>query len=269
MYALLNQERRFEEVPVAERIPAYERIADHLRQKIRAGDLAAGSRLSPHRVMADEYGVSEIIIRRAMDLLRTEGLIESRRGSGTFVRPSSPVRRISMDRYVADKGPQAELRTSFTKDQGIAWSQYRLDKAFAWIEADERLAGLFGVPVGTRVLERRFVFYASGAPSQLSRSCLLAADVEGTPVADPANEPWPGGNIGQLRSLGIEVNGDIIEETAVRMPTPEEAGLLGIGAGVPVFAIIRQMFSDGRVVEVADPIVIPGNRAVRIDRISV
>ncbi|MFI7700346.1 GntR family transcriptional regulator [Nonomuraea sp. NPDC049480] len=254
---------------MAERAHAYERIADHLRQKIRSGDLLPGSRLPPHRVMAGEHGVSEIIIRRAVDLLRTEGLVESKRGSGTFVRARPAVRRISMDRYLADKGSQAVPQTSFTRDQGITWSQYRLDKKFAWIETDQRLAGLFDVPVGTRLLERRFVFYASGVPSQMSRSCLLARDVEGTPVADPHNEPWPGGNIGQLRSLGIEINGDIIEETAVRMPTPEEAELLGIGSGVPVFAVTRQMFSNGRVVEVADPIVIPGDRAVRVDRISI
>ncbi|MGW0808669.1 GntR family transcriptional regulator [Nonomuraea sp. NPDC002799] len=254
---------------MAERAHAYERIAEHLRQRIRSGELGPGSRLPSHRVMAEEYGVSDIIIRRVVDLLRMEGLVESKRGSGTFVRTRPSVRRISMDRYLADKGPQAVPQTSFTRDQGISWSQYRLDKRFDWIEADERLAGLFDVPVGTRALERRFVFYASGAPSQMSRSCLLARDVEGTPVADPRNEPWPGGNIGQLRSLGIEVNGDIIEETAVRMPTPEEMELLGITPGVPVFAITRQMFSNGRVVEVADPIVIPGDRAARVDRISV
>ncbi|MFF5206405.1 UTRA domain-containing protein [Streptosporangium sp. NPDC000396] len=158
-------------------------------------------------------------------------------------------------------------QTSFTRDAGIVWSQYRLDKAFAWIEADERLAGLFEVEAGARVLERRFVFYASGTPSQMSRSCLLAADVEGTPVADPRNEPWPGGNIGQLRTLGIEVD-NIVEETTTRMPTPDEVELLGIGAGVPVFSITRQMYAKGRVVEVADPIVIPGDRAVRVDQIS-
>lgn len=255
---------------MAERAPAYERIAAHLRELIRSGDLAPGNRLPAHRVLADEHGVSEITIRQAVDLLRTEGLVESKRGSGTYVRPRPAIRRITMDRYSADKfGSPAIPQTSFTRDQGISWSQYRLDKRFDWIDADERLAGLFDVPVGTRVLERRFVFYASGMPSQMSRSCLLARDVEGTPVADPQNEPWPGGNIGQLRSLGIEVNGDIIEETAVRMPTPEESELLGIGQGVPVFAITRQMFSNGRVVEVADPIVIPGDRAVRVDRISI
>jgi GntR family transcriptional regulator len=254
---------------VADRAHAYERITEHLRQKIRSGDLAPGSRLPAHRVMAEEYKVSDIIIRRAVEILRTEGLVETRQGSGTYVRVQPQVRRVTMDRYLADKGPQSIPQTSFTRDQGVTWSQYRLDKRFEWIEADERLAGLFNVPVGTRALERRFVFYASGVPSQMSRSCLLARDVEGTPVADPHNEPWPGGNIGQLRSLGIEVNGDIVEETAVRMPTPEEAGLLGITSGVPVFAITRQMFSNERVVEVADPIVIPGDRAVRVDRISI
>ncbi|MBG0833322.1 GntR family transcriptional regulator [Planomonospora sp. ID67723] len=206
-------------------------------------------------------------MRRALDVLRNEGLVESRQGSGTYVRARPPVRRISMDRYRADAGPQDTPRTSFTADQGITWSEYRLDKAFRWTEADERLAGLFGVEPGTRILERRFVFYSQDVPSQMSRSCLLAADVEGTPVADPHNEPWPGGNIGQLRTLGIEVD-DITEETAIRMPIPEESSRLGIGAGVPVFSITRLMYSRGRVVEVADPIVIPGDRAIRSDRIT-
>jgi GntR family transcriptional regulator len=96
----------------------------------------------------------------------------------------------------------------------------------------------------------------------MSRSCLLAADVEGTPVADARNEPWPGGNVGQLRTLGIEVDPRIEEAVATRMPTPDEARVLGIGQGVPVFAITRRMFSAGRVVEVADPIVIPGDSAL-------
>ena len=252
---------------VTEREHAYLRIADLLREQIHSGELAQGARLPTHRVLADQHGVSEILIRRALDLLRTQGLVESRRGSGTFVRERPSVRRVSMDRYLADAGRQDVPRTSFTRDQGITWSQYRLDKAFSWIEADERMARLFGVEAGVRVLERRFVFYAAGVPSQMSRTCLLASDVAGTPVENPDNEPWPGGNIAQLRTLGIEVS-DIVEETAVRMPAPEEVAALGIGRGVPVFAITRQMLAGGRVVEVADPIVIPGDRTVRVDRIT-
>lgn len=252
---------------MTERPHAYLRVADDLREQIKTGALAPGVKLKPQRLLAEEYGVSDILIRRALEILRNEGLVESRQGSGTVVRERPPARRLSMDRYLVDAGPQDTPRTSFTHDAGITWSQYRLDKAFRWIEADERLAGLFGVDAGVRVLERRFVFYAAGEPSQMSRSCLLAADVEGTPVGDPKNEPWPGGNTGQLRSLGIEVD-RVDEETATRMPTPDEAERLGIGTGVPVFAITRRTYSRGRVVEVADPIVIPGDRAVRVDSIK-
>ncbi|MGV9600187.1 GntR family transcriptional regulator [Streptosporangium sandarakinum] len=250
------------------RTHTYLRVADELRERIRSERLKPGEKLPSQRLLAEEYDVSEILIRRALDILRNEGLIESRQGSGSRVRTRPPVRRLSMDRYLADAaGSAASPQTSFTHDAGITWSQYRLDKAFTWIEADGRLADLFGVAAGTRVLERRFVFYADDEPSQMSRSCLLAADVEGTPVADPRNEPWPGGNTGQLRSLGIEVT-RVKETTAVRMPTPEEAERLRIGSGVPVFSITRQTYSGERVVEVADPIVVPGDRAVRMDVID-
>lgn len=184
-----------------------------------------------------------------------------------MARRRPPVRRISSERYQVDAGPQERPRTSFTADQGITWQEYRLDRAYRWIEADERLAELFGVEAGMRVLERRFVFYAKGQPEQMSRPCLLASDVEGTPVADPEREPWPGGTIAQLRSIGIEVD-DITESVSARMPTPDEAETLRIGSGIPVFAITRRMLSRGRVVEVADPIVIPVDRAILDYRIK-
>ncbi|MEV6985356.1 GntR family transcriptional regulator [Sphaerisporangium sp. NPDC051017] len=240
---------------------AYEHIAAELRGAILDGGLPPGARLPRHADLARQYGVSEIVVRQAIDALKNAGLVETRGRGGTWVRERPLVRRISSQRYLADLGPQAVRQTSFTRDQGITWEQYRLDTAYRWIDADERLAGLFGVAPGTRVLERHFVFYAAGVPSQVARPCLLAADVEGTPVADPKNEPWPGGTINQLRTLGIEVD-DITESVATRMPTPSEARTLRIAQGVPVFAITRVMYAAGRAVEVADPIVIPGDRAI-------
>ncbi|MFI0421524.1 GntR family transcriptional regulator [Spongiactinospora sp. 9N601] len=247
---------------------AYEHIAEELRGAILTGTYRPGDRLPRHEDLAARFEVSAIVIRQAIGRLKAQGLVETAGRGGTVVRDRPTVRRITMGRYLADAGRQHpdRPRTSFTHDARITWSQYRLDKAFRWISADERLAGLFGVRVGERALERRFVFYADGVPGQMSRSCLLAADVEGTPVADPHNEPWPGGNIGQLRTLGIHID-RITEETGTRMPTPEEASTLGIGTGVPVFVITRLMYSGDRVVEVADPIVIPGDRAVRFDEL--
>lgn len=243
--------------------PLYRRIADDLRGRIQSGDLPPGMVLPAARELIEQYGTSKTTVERALTTLRTEGLIESAQGRDTRVRKRPTVRRISSERYKVDLGPQTADRpaTSFTRDQNISWEEYRLDRTYTWIEADERLAELFGVEVGTRVLDRRFVFYAKGVPSQMSRPCLLASDVEGTPVDDPANEPWPGGTIAQLRSIGIEVD-DITESVTARMPTAEEAQTLRMGPGVPVLAITRRMLAGGRVVEVADPIVIPADGVI-------
>lgn len=243
-------------------------IADDLRSQIEAGDLPPGATLPSERELIERYAVSKGTVAKAIAILRTAGIVSSTRGRGVFVPRQPPVRRISSERYRADIGPQDTPRTSFTADQGITWQEYRLDRAYRWIEADERLAELFGVELGTRVLERRFVFYAKGEPTQMSRPCLLASDVEGTPVADPEREPWPGGTIAQLRSIGIVVD-DITESVTARMPTSDEVATLRISPGVPVFAITRRMLSAGRVVEVADPIVIPADRAILDYRIRI
>jgi len=249
------------------RKPLYQRIADELRAEIESNVLPPGMVLPAARELIERYGTSKSTVEKAISVLRAAGFVESRQGRDTRVRRRPVVRRISAERYRVDAGPQVVPRTSFTAERDISWEEYRLDKTYEWIEADGRLAELFGVEVGTRVLERRFVFYAKGVPSQMSRPCLLASDVEGTPVEDPDKEPWPGGTIAQLRSIGIEVD-DITESVAVRMPTAEEAVTLRMGAGTPVFAITRRMLAGGRVVEVADPIVIPGSSAVLDYRIK-
>lgn len=242
-------------------------IADDLRSAIESGELPPGAVLPSERQMIERYGVSKGTVAKAIGILRVAGVVISERGRGVFVPKRPPVRRISSERYKVDSGPQDTPATSFTADQGITWSEYRLDKAYRWIEADERLADLFDVEAGTRILERRFVFYSRGEPSQMSRPCLLATDVAGTPVADPDREPWPGGTIAQLRSIGIVVD-DITESVTARIPTPEEASILRIGSGIPVLAITRRMLAGGRVVEVADPIVIPADRAILDYRIQ-
>ncbi|MEV4575928.1 GntR family transcriptional regulator [Nonomuraea jabiensis] len=247
--------------------PAYLRIADEIREEIISGSITPGTRLPSNDALAAAHAVSLMTIRKAMEVLKAQGLIESKTRGGTIVRQRRVIRRISSERYLSDTGSQDVPKTSFTTDQGITWAEYRLDVAYEWTNADEELAELFGVDVGTRLLDRRFVFYARDVPTQMSRPYLLAADVEGTPVADPSNEPWPGGTLAQLRSIGIIVD-DITESVATRMPTPEEARILRIPVGVPVFAITRRMLAQGRVVEVAHPIVIPGDNAILDYRIQ-
>ncbi|PRX99120.1 GntR family transcriptional regulator [Allonocardiopsis opalescens] len=239
---------------------AYLRIADELRAQILDGTLQPGARLPSNAQLQREYGVSEITARKSISTLVGEGLVRTRRGGGTTVRTLPTVRRIAGDRYRVDAAATPERpETSFTRDHGIGWSDYRLDREFAEVTRPQ-VAELFGVPPDEVLLERRFTFYAGDAASQLSRSWLLLSMVADTPVADPANEPWPGGNLAQFRSLGITVT-RVEESISSRMPYPAETEFLDIPPGVPVFVVTRRMLAGERVVEVAE-ITIPADRAV-------
>jgi GntR family transcriptional regulator len=171
--------------------------------------------------------------------------------------------RIATERYQREvhHDPSDEPETSFTADQGIPWQQYDLDRTFREVEATPELAALFEIEPATMLLERRFVFSAGDHPQQMSRTYLPLELVAGTPVADPQNEPWPGGTPAQLESLGHPLS-RVEESIKARMPTPEEMETLHIAPGVPVFSITRRMISQGRVLEVAADIVIPADKAI-------
>lgn len=67
--------------------PHYRRIYQALRDAIHTGTLTPGQRLPSSRVAAETLGVSRSTIIEAWDQLESEGYIESKRGSGTFVSP--------------------------------------------------------------------------------------------------------------------------------------------------------------------------------------
>lgn len=71
-------------------------IATAIRREIELGRLAAHERLPPERVLAESYEVARGTIRDALTRLAEEGLVDIRRGSGTYVRenerdPINPV----------------------------------------------------------------------------------------------------------------------------------------------------------------------------------
>ncbi len=70
----------------------YVHIESLLRQKIVTGQLEPGERLLTERDLAAGFGVSQITVRTALANLEAEKLIVRRRGKGTFVSPTVPVR---------------------------------------------------------------------------------------------------------------------------------------------------------------------------------
>ncbi|MEI7612882.1 MAG: FadR/GntR family transcriptional regulator [Betaproteobacteria bacterium] len=63
-----------------------DRVCEALTQLIAGNDFPPGSRLPSEMNMASRFGVSRTVIREAVSRLKSEGLVDSRQGSGVFVR---------------------------------------------------------------------------------------------------------------------------------------------------------------------------------------
>jgi DNA-binding transcriptional MocR family regulator len=71
----------------------YRQIADDLRERVAAW---GGGRLLPSESdLSAEYDVSRVTVRRALELLREEGLVDSRQGFGWYVSTEPFVQRHS------------------------------------------------------------------------------------------------------------------------------------------------------------------------------
>ncbi|ANM32181.1 hypothetical protein ABI59_09970 [Acidobacteria bacterium Mor1] len=98
-------------------------ICDQIRQQIRSGTLLPGDRIPPSRAMAEELGVSRGTVLAAIELLIAEGLLEGRRGSGTFVAQDATASPVSnrrqkrlpprVLRVIPDVDPSTDSRINF------------------------------------------------------------------------------------------------------------------------------------------------------------
>ncbi|HEY8284733.1 MAG TPA: FadR/GntR family transcriptional regulator [Chloroflexota bacterium] len=64
-----------------------EQVAQHLRELIVEGEIAAGQALPPERQLTQRFGVSSVVVREALNSLSVTGLVEIRHGVGSFVTP--------------------------------------------------------------------------------------------------------------------------------------------------------------------------------------
>ncbi len=83
--------------------PAAEEIARNLAASIRDGAIAAGKKLPTEQRLSVQYGVSRTVVREAISRLKSDGLVESRQGSGVSVIPASLRRSFKLNGAVLEK----------------------------------------------------------------------------------------------------------------------------------------------------------------------
>jgi len=127
----------------------YRDIADDLRRRVEAGEFAAGRVLPSESELSGSYSASRVTIRKALEALRTEGLVDARQGFGWFV-PDAPVQQ-----------PLASLATIEAQLEAEGRRSERRITHFAFVDAPAYVRAILGVD---KVLNVQRVNLADGEP---------------------------------------------------------------------------------------------------------
>lgn len=229
----------------------FRQIADHLRQAVAKGRLKPGEQLPSEVQLMEHYGVARMTVRNALKLLQDEGLTIAEHGRGVYVRARPPVRRLASDRFAQRHRKEGKAAFIAESEQAAATphvDMIRVTEARPPVDVASRL----GLAEDAKVVVRSRRYSLDGRPVETAVSYIPADLAKGTPIAEP--NPGPGGIYARLEESGHTL-ARFTEDVAARMPTPEEARLLSLPPGVPVFRLVRTAYDmDGRAVEVCDTI---------------
>uniref|UniRef100_A0AAU2V7Q2 Winged helix-turn-helix domain-containing protein n=1 Tax=Streptomyces sp. NBC_00003 TaxID=2903608 RepID=A0AAU2V7Q2_9ACTN len=95
--------------------PAYVQVADYLRGQIRSGELKPGDKIPTSRDLQEEFGVASATVQNAFRVLKSEGLIYSAQGRGSFVRSTAVTPEPEVPADSAEQATEAKLAAMDTR----------------------------------------------------------------------------------------------------------------------------------------------------------
>lgn len=200
----------------ANRTIRYQAIADDLRSRVAAGEFPAGNLLPSESELSAEYAASRVTVRRALEELRSEHLVDSRQGFGWFVA-ADPLRQ-----------ELHRLGTIDSQLRAAGMSSERRILSFSFITAPPRVQELLGE---SQVLEVRRLNLADGQPfAVVTVWCPEALGAE-LSRADVERASF-------LEQLPVELGG-ASQTIGAEAAQADIADLLDVPAGSPVLVAER------------------------------
>lgn len=214
--------------------PEKRRVADQLRDMIRAGTWQQGEQLPSAKELAELLGSKRTTVASAVEALRSEGLVYTRQGKGAFVRQRPPVLYVDFSHGVAELGgPEEQPRLRAVNFRALEVGARAASPA---------VADRFGIEEGEPLLARRFLMLEGDDPFQIQTSFFIFQDLAATRFA----LPQPVSTYDVLRDeLGYRLQ-YLVQDISSRVPTVEEAGLLGLGPGDTVLHELRTVYGHTR-----------------------
>src|SRR5215467_3621996 len=155
-------------------LPAYQRIQNVIRKRIDSGQLQPGDAVPSERDLAKTHHVSLMTARHALAFLEREGLVERRRGIGTFVAPQ----KIHFNKLM-----------SYTEQMAARTLAAGAKVLFAKIvDHENEAAARRSLRPNSRIIKRERLRHAAGEPFALETCYLNAAEFPGLLDAPIARE---------------------------------------------------------------------------------
>ncbi|MBC8093863.1 MAG: GntR family transcriptional regulator [Pseudonocardia sp.] len=213
-------------------LPKYLQIAQDIRERITRGDLPAGAEVPSERQLASAWQVARPTAARALETLRRDGLVETRRGAGTFVRDVR-VHRRAWHRYHRFR----QVGAQYGEDETVRIVTAEIVDAPTYVVEALRL-------VESRAMMRRRVISRNTRPAEISTSWWPA---ELAPTAPRLLVRESLGGIGSVRYVEAVTGRRAAyarDQVSARLALGHEARELGLGDQPLAVLIYRHTVFD-------------------------
>ena len=200
-------------------IPPKERALEGILGLAFAGTFKAGDKLPGERALCERLGVSRTALRSAIKQLISQGILESRHGSGTYLCRAKPTQVFQQSGSFTDT-VEATGR--------VAGSRTLHSQVTA---ADDIVAGKMGLAPGAPIFVIERVRLADGVPMAIQTSYI---DMERCPGID-AHDFDSESLMGVMKQThGIRISGGM-QRISITKVDERESKLLGVDRGTPAF----------------------------------
>lgn len=208
-------------------LPLYAQLEAALAGEIDEGLLEAGSQLPPEESLIQRFAVSRTTVRQAIQRLVTRGLVEIRRGKGTFVAPPKLIHELTaLTGFVEDMIAAGRCPTARLVDKKIVTAAANVARKLALREGEE-------------VVRIRRVRLADGSPVSFDETYLPRPVGEEVMNDDLEAEPIFALLEGKYGIPLVEAEYGL-EAVTARGPI---ARAIGVRVGSPIFLIERTSFT--------------------------
>jgi GntR family transcriptional regulator len=213
--------------------PLYRQVYDHLIEQVSAGAWKPGTALPSEQALGQQLGVSQGTVRKALDELTSNGVMERRQGKGTFVATNSEER--SQFRFFRLCHPGGERVQPTAASQEVR-RRAAVAEDIAWL----------GLAKTAKVVEIKRARLVEGQAVVFEKIVVPAAMFDGI----DRRKPLPNSLYSLYHSVyGINI-GSVKEELRADLAGAEDRKWLKLALGSPLLHIDRVAIAiDGTKVE--------------------